>query len=266
MTVEQHYQQQLQPAALLAAVRTILGETFSSDQLAPIDQLHLGGRRATRQMLTQCQLGPTLQVLDVGCGLGGTSRLIAETAGCRVTGIDLTADFCHLARQLSVQLDSELPVCFVQGDAQRLPFADHSFDLIVSQHCLMNLPRAALALGEFRRVLRPGGALLLHEVLAGSGGEPLYPVPWASDASQSFVVPEAQLRAGLTDAGFTLAHWCDETDAALQWRTRHSQREQHGLPTLSPKLIYGERFALLAANLLTSLQQRRVRIVQALAR
>lgn len=267
MTVDQHYQQQLDTAYLLSQVEQILGASLQPEQLAPIDQLHLGGLRASRQLLQQIALQPQQRVLDVGCGLGGTSRLIAAESGCQVTGIDLTADFCYLAEQLSQRLATPLTVNFVQGDGQRLPFADASFDAVVSQHCLMNLPDPLRALKDFHRVLRRDGTLLLHEVIAGNGDSNAmrYPVPWASNASQSFLMAHETLCDWLQQAGFELQRFDDETATALQWRQHHSHKEQQGLSTLSPGLIYGERFSLLARNLLTNLQQDCVRIIQIVA-
>ena len=93
--VAEHYTH----GALLDAIRRgveALGktpETVSIDDLAPIDEFHIGGRQASADFLSQLPLGTEAHVLDVGCGLGGGSCFAASRFGCRVTGIDLTAEY-----------------------------------------------------------------------------------------------------------------------------------------------------------------------------
>ena len=68
-------------------------ERLTPEQLAPVDEFHIGGRPATQHALAKIELTGSDHVLDVGCGLGGATRYIASTFGGRVTGIDLTADY-----------------------------------------------------------------------------------------------------------------------------------------------------------------------------
>ena len=93
--VEKHYSH----GRLLRAIRDgveQLGkspETICVVDLAPVDDFHIGGRIATQTFLAGLDIGAGDHVLDVGCGLGGASRFVAEQYGCRVTGIDLTAEY-----------------------------------------------------------------------------------------------------------------------------------------------------------------------------
>ncbi|WP_210395037.1 class I SAM-dependent methyltransferase [Motiliproteus sediminis] len=263
MDVASHYQHQLDPDRLLAAVDRQLGSALRPEQLAPVDQLHLGGRRASLALLEGLSLQLDLPVLDLGSGLGGTARLLAQQCSCPVVGIDLTAQFCQLAARLGERLANLLPVNFVQGDALNLPFVNASFGLAVSQHCLMNLPDLPRALAELRRVLHPQGAIVLHELLAGPGGEPYFPTPWASRADQSHLLDEQQFRGLISDAGLEVKVWRDLSADALAWRSRHARREADGVSGLSPQLVYGDRFTTLATNLQRSLRDSRVRVIHA---
>jgi SAM-dependent methyltransferase len=101
-----------------------------------------------------------LHILEVACGRGGFARELGR-AGARVTG----CDFSHVAVRVG---DGKLragndhaAVTFIQGDAQNLPFADDSFDLVISCETIEHLPDAPKALREMLRVSRPGGKLLL---------------------------------------------------------------------------------------------------------
>jgi ubiquinone/menaquinone biosynthesis C-methylase UbiE len=95
-----------------------------------------------------------LDVLDVGCGQGIDLARYAR-AGANVTGVDLTPRHVELARAHLAA--SGLPATVVQGDAERLPFDDDSFDRVSSNGVLHHTPDIEAALREIRRVLRPGG-------------------------------------------------------------------------------------------------------------
>jgi 2-polyprenyl-3-methyl-5-hydroxy-6-metoxy-1,4-benzoquinol methylase len=74
---------------------------LSLEDLAPVDEFHIGGRAASEDVLAKLALTPDHHVLDIGCGIGGTARYMAKAFGCRVSGIDLTPEFIETARRLS---------------------------------------------------------------------------------------------------------------------------------------------------------------------
>src|SRR3546814_6650839 len=103
-------------------------------------------------------------------------------------------------------------VSFQQGDALAMPFADGSFDVVWTQHAAMNIADKARLYAEIHRVLRPGGRLALNDILAGPDVDGLhYPVPWASSAELSFLIPPAALRELLASVGFRQRAWRDCT-------------------------------------------------------
>ncbi|ELZ91960.1 S-adenosylmethionine-dependent methyltransferase-like protein [Haloferax mucosum ATCC BAA-1512] len=99
----------------------------------------------SRAALADLDLDGRDRILDVGCGTGEFSRVLAESSSADVVGVDADTDL------LSVAADRER-VAVVAGDATRLPFPDDSFDLVVCQALLVNLPDPAAALSEFARV------------------------------------------------------------------------------------------------------------------
>jgi ubiquinone/menaquinone biosynthesis C-methylase UbiE len=210
--------------ALKAAGKDI--EHLTPDDLAPVDEFHSGGRNATVRLAQLAQINGSERVLDVGCGIGGPSRYLASRFGCRVTGLDLTADFVALAGMLAQRTRLADKVTYRQGDALDLPFADASFDLVWSQNAAMNITDRDRLYGEMRRVLTPAGRLALQEIAAGPGGEPFYPTPWASDKSISFLVTPQATRAALERIGFRAVAWQDTTEEALQqqWLARRRSR------------------------------------------
>lgn len=96
------------------------------------------------------------RVLDVACGTGVVA-LTAHAAGAEVTGLDLAPALLEDARKNAEVVGARIE--FVEGDVEHLPYADASFDVVLSQFGHMFAPRPAIAAGEMLRVLRPGGRI-----------------------------------------------------------------------------------------------------------
>ncbi len=85
-------------AALPALGKTT--ENVTIEDLAPVDEFHIGGRVATDNLIDQLNFSEKNHVLDVGCGLGGASRYVATKFKSRVTGIDLTPEYIETGKVL----------------------------------------------------------------------------------------------------------------------------------------------------------------------
>ena len=101
-----------------------------------------------------------LRVLEVACGRGGFVRQLAR-AGAHVTGCDFSSAALRAASSKVFSPDTPPLATLVQGDAQSLPFADKSFDAVVSCETIEHLPQVRTAIAEMYRVTRPGGKLFL---------------------------------------------------------------------------------------------------------
>jgi ubiquinone/menaquinone biosynthesis C-methylase UbiE len=171
----------------------------SIEALAPYDHFHGRGLEATNEVAGLVQVGPSDHILDIGSGLGGPARYFASRFGCRVTGIDLTPEFCDVARHFTRLLGLEDRVGFELGNALAMPFADATFDGAYSMNVSMNIAEKRAFYREIHRVLKPGGWLVLSELAKGEGGEPDYPTPWAATASASFLSTSEETRRGLLE-------------------------------------------------------------------
>ena len=102
-----------------------------------------------------------LKILDAGCGSGAMARKIASSQpGSAVVGVDLNPSYVAFARK-HVGAQTLGNLSFEVGDLMALPFPDRSFDVVWSRFVLYFLPRPETAVAEFRRILRPGGALIV---------------------------------------------------------------------------------------------------------
>ncbi len=106
-------------------------------------------------------LGEGATVLDVACGTGDLSLVIAETCGARVVGVDFCRPMLEIAARKSN--GASRPTPFIEGDALRLPFAERSFDAATIAFGLRNLSDIAGGLRELHRILKPGGRLVILE-------------------------------------------------------------------------------------------------------
>jgi SAM-dependent methyltransferase len=101
-------------------------------------------------------LAPGTHVLDVATGTGNVAIPLAR-AGCIVTGVDIAPNLLEQARERAAA--QGLEITFDEGDAEQLPYADASFDVVVTMFGAMFAPRPAIVASELARVLKPGGLL-----------------------------------------------------------------------------------------------------------
>lgn len=267
--VQQHYGR----AGLVDRLLTALAESgrdvthLTRDDLAPFEEFHTGGRESTRELATLAGLEPGMRVIDIGSGIGGPARTLADEAGCRVTGVDLTEEFCNAARVLTERVGLADRVEFQQGDATDLPFGDAGFDAAILEHVTMNIEDKHRLFREVHRVLRPLGRMALYEIIAGENSPVKYPVPWADDERISFLLTGTEMQQPIEDAGFTPLVWRDVSEFAIEWFrnaiTAAEHRHSTGHPPLGLNLLMGESAAPKIRNLLLNLEEDRVRVVQA---
>lgn len=230
--------------------------------LAMLEDFHTMGRIATSQLVDLAGITSRTGVLDAGSGVGGTARYVADRYGCTVTAVDLTEEYCATARWLNhlVGLDDRITVH--HADVTALPFADKTFQVVLSQHVQMNVADKAGLYREARRVLADKGVLAIWDITRGEDGEPDWPLPWADEAALSHLVTPEELRTTIASSGFAIEQWNDLTDQASTLMQAILTRPPGplGLHAFVPD------FARKAGNLTAALTDGRLRAVQGLAR
>ena len=240
----------------------------TAEALAPYDHFHGRGLEATEDMANLLRIAETDRLLDVGSGLGGPARYMAERFGCRVDGIDLTAEFCAVARHLTAMLGLTDRVSFEQGDALAMPFGDAVFDGAYSMNVSMNIADKRALYREIHRVLQPGAWLGLSEVVQGPGGESDYPTPWARTAASSFLATADETRENLAASGFAIESLRDTTEASFAWAARSRAVVEAGgkPPHRAVSLIHGALAEEVMMNTGRALRERRTVPIEVICR
>ena len=221
-TVSDHYRH----GELLQAIQTALaslGKTMDCltiEDLAPVDEFHIGGRIATEHLLDQLNISAQDRLLDVGCGLGGAARFVADRFDNLVSGIDLTPEYIATGKTLCEWVNLHNKVTLHQASALSMPFQNESFDGGYMLHVGMNIEAKEQLFREICRVLRADAYFGVYDVMRIEPGELAYPVPWANDSSISKLATPEQYQQALLGAGFEVTTVNNRHEFALNYFTR----------------------------------------------
>ncbi len=259
---------------LVATIRTGLAalgkspENVTLEDLAPIEDFHIGGRPATKEVLDQLRLKTGWHVLDIGSGIGGPARFAAHEYGLRVTGIDLTPDYVETAVTLARWVGLADRTTFRQGSATALPFTQSSFDAAYMLHVGMNIDDKEALCREAARVLRPGALFAIYDVMRLGEGAIAFPMPWAAHEGLSSVATPDAYKEALQLAGFELVAERNRRDFAIAFfdamRTR--MEAAGGPPPLGIHLVMGMVAPVKLGNLVECLKAGRLWPYEIIAR
>ena len=243
-----------------------LGKDLSKvtlDDLQPVDEFHIRGDVATKELIELSRFTPDMHILDVGCGIGGSTRRLAHQTGCSVTGIDLSDEYIDTAERLTQLLHMQERVKFHAASALALPFEDNFFDGTWSLQMNMNVEDKLSWLKETYRVLKPAGRAIFYEVCGNKNTPQYFPVPWAQDSSMSFLVPPESFRNVMREAGFEISLWNDKTDLAQKaFANAKEPVGEPNLPVLGVYMLVGNDIQTKAYNLRRNLEEERVSLIE----
>lgn len=268
-SVNRHYGQPDLKAKVMAALQNAGKnvDALTRDDLRTFDEFHIGGIAETRNLAELADLKSEIQLLDVGSGLGGPARTLAAEFGCLVTGLDLTEEFCQVAEMLTERVGLADRITFQHGNALEMPFENSRFDVVWTQFTGMNIEDKPLLYSQIRRVLKKGGILALHEVMAGSVDDLLYPVFWANDAALNYLKSPLEIRNLLAEQNFREIAWNDVTQHSTEWfRAMIERTKQSGPSLLGFNVFIADSVSQKAANMIQNLEENRIRVIQAVFR
>ena len=137
------------------ALKTRLKTTWEAGDFAEVAK-HI--EKVAEDFVGRLDIRPGMKVLDVACGSGNLA-VIAAQKGATVTGIDIADNLVEAAKKRAEALG--LDIRFEQGDAEAMPYADDSFDVVMTMYGAMFAPRPELAASELVRVCKPGGTIAM---------------------------------------------------------------------------------------------------------
>lgn len=262
MQQEQNIQDHYNHGALLNSIEAAMAkmglskQKISIDDLGPVDEFHIGGRVATQSLTEQLHLSQNQHVLDIGCGLGGASRFVANQYGCKVSGVDLSDEYIETGRVLNEWVGLNGQIDLFQGSALSLAFEDNSFDAAYMLHVGMNIEDKQRLMKEIQRVLKPGAVFALYDVMRYQSDHINYPVPWASDSSMCHLAKLDDYKNALQKAGFEIKAVKDRKDFALEFfrKIQKKSKANGGPPALGLHTLMQQSTSKKLGNLLNNIQ------------
>ena len=266
-----HYERASLAEALIArlAEHGIDRGAITLAHLAALDQMHVRGHEATVELFEALGVAPGMTVLDLGAGIGGPARVLADRFGAEVTALDLTPALCETNRALNALVGLSDRIAVVEGDATDLPFQDASFDRVVTIHASMNVDRKRSLYREALRVLKPGGRFGFYDIVAGVAPQPEYPMPWAGSVTHSFLVSPTEMRAIAEEVGVTTLSYQDMTNVSRSHMLRQQEQAAAGkaaggpAPLQAGDLLMGPDASLKQRNLRRAVMEARVGLAMA---
>ena len=208
--------------------------------LSRVDEFHVRGLEVSKE-LAQNIISNNLKVLDVGCGLGGPARMLADEKNCMVTGLDLSQEFIDTAKALSKLVNLDSKTTFLKGDALDLPFENNSFDVVWTQHVQMNILKKKKFYSEIFRVLKTGGKFLYYDIFKSSDNDINYPMPWASREDLSHLINITELEIIFNSLGFNSFSKKNQTNAGLNSiKQMLSNIKEFGPPKMGLNVLMGK--------------------------
>jgi len=228
--------------------------------IAGVDEFHIRGAEVSKELVDEFDLRD-LKVLDVGCGLGGPCRMLADEFNCQVSGIDMSHEFIRTAQKLSELVGLNGKTEFVQGDALDLPFEDGSFNIVWTQHVQMNIEDKSKFYSEISRVLDNNGVLIYYDIFKKDTQDVNYPVPWANDNSISFLQTIENMESILKDLDFTREHVTDQTAQGIEFfKNVFEKINISGPPKIGLNVLLGSSTREKLGNVLTGLEEDKIEL------
>ncbi len=241
-------------------------DKVSRSDISGVDEFHVYGKVVSRELANNINLNGAT-VLDVGCGIGGPCRMLADEYNCKTTGIDLSHDYIETATKLSELVNLSNKTTFLQADATELPFENNTFNVVWTQHVQMNIKDKKKLYSEVNRVLKTGGYFLYYDVFKICDKEISYPTPWADNSRQSFLFETLEMDIILKEIGFTEILSTNYTQKGIKVLNPPAAKPiKAKVPKLGLKMLMGETTKLKLTNLLYHLKNNDLELISGVYR
>ena len=183
-----------------------------------------------RQFIRWLKVKASSHVLEVGSGSGGSALFVARLLGCHITGLDINPHGVKKANELAQRQKLDALAQFHLADAARpLPFAENTFDAILSNDAMCHIPRRGEVLRDWFRVLKPGGFMLFTDAMVITGLLSNEEIETRSSIGSYFFLPPGENEKLIRESGFELVRTDDMTvsAAAIAKRWHDARKQRH---------------------------------------
>lgn len=189
--------------------------------LTPFDQYHYFGTQAVAEAARVLAIGPQSRVLDVGSGLGGPARYVANLTGCRVVALELQPDLHETAMDLTRRCGMDDRVQHVQGNILAPVPVDPPFDFIISFLTILHIPERERLFRICRNLLRDNGEMLIEDFYLRAQGTKKQQRDLRIKVACPYLPDLPTYEASLEHAGFEVI---EATDMTAPWTTFTTER------------------------------------------
>jgi ubiquinone/menaquinone biosynthesis C-methylase UbiE len=224
-------------------------------QTSAYDEFHVRGKAVSEELFSQIELNQDSLVLDLGCGLGGTCRMLAEKYDCMVHGVDYSEQHINTAKSLSKLTGFDSKTEFKQGDATDLPYPSDHFDLVITQHVQMCIADKKKLYSEIKRILKKGGLFIYYDVLKKSEGALTYALPWVDDEVNNYLISPDELSDMMQSLDFKKISTQDQTQKGLNFLSSFlAKAEEKPAILTGQKILMGDNALEKITNLYQALE------------
>jgi cyclopropane fatty-acyl-phospholipid synthase-like methyltransferase len=203
--------------------------------LLPLDQYHYLGVAPVEEAARHLKIGAGDRILDIGAGVGGTARYLADKFGCRVTGIELLEHLCTAAGELTRRTGLSDRVAIFQGDileVEALPIAGQQFDGWVALMVFLHIPQRQQLLRHCHALLKAGGRFYIEDYYLRRQPTETERHALAATVACPYLPSREEYESHLESAGFSALEFVDVTPQWTDWVQQratqfHAERDRH---------------------------------------
>ncbi|XP_013397036.1 phosphoethanolamine N-methyltransferase 1 [Lingula anatina] len=201
-----------------------LTDQLKVEDLSRVDQYHYFGTQAVQEAIDDLKINSSFRILDIGSGIGGPARYIAQKTGCHITAVELQEDLNTVATDLTKRCNLQDNITHVCGDFLQADYGSESFDLIVSWLTYLHIPDKEKLFENCWYHLKKGGKMFAADFFESQPFDSAEIEKLSSAVYASDIPSKERYISLLESAGFKHIKFVDETEKWTDFvKSRHEE-------------------------------------------